>query len=324
MAVSGRSDSRRHSFCGAEWRVCSTNIPADGAKQGELGVGCLGAGLDGGVAAAEQGVLGVEYAKEVGQPASILHAGDRGSVGIGSDQRVERGALALARGRQGTILLDLAERGEQDLAIVGTASAVRARLPSTAARLRPKSNKGPASPGPAARLSALPERILPSVVATNPTALVIVSRGYRAARAAAVSASAAATRRIAAAMSGRRATRSEGMPIAETPRLNAAGAAATSAPISFGPSAVSDQRFAIARPRPGGGILAGACAHLEHLRAARRTGFEPATGLRRSGPRAADRRQMERVLAKSVRACAAGDDLSCPLIDTLAGNQGTA
>lgn len=36
--------------------------------------------------------------------------------------------------------------------------------------------------------------------------------------------------------------------------------------------------------------------------------------------RVADLRRMERVLAKTVQACDAGDDLGCPLIDTLAGN----
>ena len=36
--------------------------------------------------------------------------------------------------------------------------------------------------------------------------------------------------------------------------------------------------------------------------------------------RVADLRRMESALAKTVRACDAGDDSSCPLIDTLAGN----
>ena len=36
--------------------------------------------------------------------------------------------------------------------------------------------------------------------------------------------------------------------------------------------------------------------------------------------RIADLRRMERALATTVRACDAGDDAGCPLIDTLAGN----
>ena len=86
-------------------------VAADRAEQSELGIGRLRTGLDGGIAAAEQGLLRVEDAKEVCQPAAVLDAGDRGGVGIGGDQRVERSALAVAGCRQRQVLLDLAKRG---------------------------------------------------------------------------------------------------------------------------------------------------------------------------------------------------------------------
>ena len=45
-----------------------------------------------------------------------------------------------------------------------------------------------------------------------------------------------------------------------------------------------------------------------------------AVHLRDVRSRIADLHRMERVLAKTVRACDSGDDAGCPLIDTLAGN----
>ena len=60
-----------------------------------------------------------------------------------------------------------------------------------------------------------------------------------------VSASAAATRRMAAATSGRRAMRSEGMPTAGKPKVIVAGANATSPLISARPTVVSVVRTAM-------------------------------------------------------------------------------